>query len=217
MPDIRITGDGSHTLFDAHTGEHYHSTFGAVTESKHIFIENGISKVEKDSITVFEAGFGTGLNAYITLLWARENKKNVHYTTIELFPVNPDEIPKLNYPEILGGSQELFNAMHKTEWGSETLIDEGFLLTRIKGDIRNIPLMPMQDIVYYDAFSPSVQPELWTENIFGQMNKILNRGGILVSYCVRGTVKQALRSNGFKVKVLAGPPGKRHMLYAVKL
>jgi tRNA U34 5-methylaminomethyl-2-thiouridine-forming methyltransferase MnmC len=216
MSDIRITGDGSHTLFDALTGEHYHSSFGALTESTHIFIENGISRVEKQSIAVFEAGFGTGLNALLTLLWARENNKHVRYTAIELFPVHPEDIRKLNYPDLMEGSREHFHAIHQTEWGCEKVINEKFIINRIKGDIRNIPPLPMQDIVYYDAFSPSVQPELWTEEILANLFSLLNTGGILVSYCVRGTVKQALRDAGFRVKVLPGPPGKRHMLLAVK-
>lgn len=216
MSQIRITGDGSHTLFDPVTGEHYHSSFGALTESQHIFIKNGISRVEKENIAVFEAGFGTGLNALLTLLWARENNKQVRYTAIERFPADPGDIMNLNYPAIIEGAQEYFHAIHQTEWDCETGINENFILNRIQGDIRNIPFLPMQDIVYYDAFSPAVQPDLWTEEIFARIFSRLNAGGLLVSYCVRGTVKQVLRNTGFRVKVLPGPPGKRHMLLAGK-
>lgn len=216
MSPIVLTADGSHTLYDSRTGEHYHSTFGAVTESQHIFIKNGIAKIEKDTLSVFEAGFGTGLNALLTLQWSTENCKNVRYTAIEKFPVEPHELERLNYVSLPGTTTESFLSLHHTAWGSETRISEKFSLTLIQDDIRNIPDLPLQDIVYFDAFSPAVQPELWTEEIFARLYSLLYKGGMLVSYCVRGTVKQALRNTGFRVTVLPGPPGKRHMLLAVK-
>ncbi len=214
--EIKLTGDGSHTLYNKSLGEHYHSTFGAITESKHIFIDNGIKTINKNRVSVFEAGYGTGLNAYLTLLWSAENKIKVDYTAIELYPPEKETTDILNYHEQLGDNENMLRLLNYAEWGNRTMITQDFFIKKINGDIAGDFKTEKADIIYYDAFSPAVEPELWTTEIFSRLQKMLNPRGILVSYCVKGIVKQALRDAGFKVKVLPGPPGKRHMLYAIK-
>lgn len=214
--EIKLTGDGSHTIYNNTLGEHYHSTFGAITESRHIFIDNGIKTINKNPVSVFEAGYGTGLNAYLTLLWATENKIKVDYTTVELFPPDKKTIDLLNYHEQLGDKENRLRLLNDAKWERKKMITLDFSLKKMNADIAGKFDTEMADIIYYDAFSPAVQPELWSQQIFARLQKMLNHNGILVSYCVKGIVKQALRGAGFSVKVIPGPPGKRHMLYAIK-
>ena len=219
-PSIIITDDGSNSLFNANLNEYFHSTYGAITESKHIFIEAGLkSKLFLGNpIKILEIGFGTGLNALMTL---NEIKSDVvvHYTGIELYTVDIDLVEGLNYCD----SQELkplkstFLAMHHANWEVETQISQNFSLLKRNIDLRVFnPTAKTFDLIYFDAFSPNVQPELWTEEIFGKLYKSLNINGILVTYCSKGIVKRVLRSVGFEVKRLPGPPGKRHILKGEK-
>lgn len=214
MHRIEVTGDGSHTLYHGKTGEHFHSSFGAITESQHIFIQNGINRIPNDEISVFEMGFGTGLNALLTLRWARENKRTIHYTAIDIDIADAETIRQLNYPERLNDTRADFDELHRAGWNQEYPINDFFFLHKIHRDIRDFRAMKPVHAVFYDAFSPTVQPDLWTEDIMTRFYTIMYDGGILVSYCVRGTFKQALRNAGFRVSVLPGPPGKRHMLLA---
>jgi len=215
MRTIVTTNDRSHSIQSEIYGESYHSSFGAITESKHIFITNGIEKIQKNDIAVYEAGFGTGLNAYLCMLWAAEKKVKVMYSAAELFPVEISIASKLNYSELLGDNEENFIKLHTTRWDSFEEISPFFCLMKTRTDIGKYIPDEKTDVIFFDAFSPAVQPELWNRELFSRLQKMLNQDGIFVSYCVKGTVKKALREAGFRVYVLPGPPGKRHMLYAV--
>ncbi len=210
--------DGSDTLFSEKFNEHYHSTFGAVQESEHIFINAGLKPVaqQKKEINIFEVGFGTGLNALLTYKFAFANNLKINYHSIEAFPVDQKTISSMNYPEILGLNGELFKEMHSAENNIKT-ISEFFSILVITDKIQNYtPLKEFYDIIYFDAFSPGTQPGMWTEEIFGKIYDSLKIGGILTTYSSKGIVKRALKSVGFKIEKLPGPPGKREFVKAVK-
>lgn len=211
------TEDGSITLFVPQLNEHYHSVHGAIQESRHIFIQAGIEYYGQNKLTILEAGFGTGLNAYLSLIYAEEHQCRIEYTTIEKYPLSPDESKLLNYAELIPFSQpELFERLHTSSWNTPIQLTPNFILCKIGNDIREAGDLSAFDIVFYDAFNPEVQPHLWTEDIFRHFFEALKPGGILVTYCVKGIVKQALRNAGFIIKRLPGPPGKREMLRATR-
>ncbi|MDR1755459.1 MAG: tRNA (5-methylaminomethyl-2-thiouridine)(34)-methyltransferase MnmD [Culturomica sp.] len=213
------TEDGSATLYVPELNEHYHSVHGAVQESLHIFIRAGVEESGKEELRILEAGFGTGLNAYLTLLHAHRNRLSVAYHTLEKYPLSPEEYHLLNYTEHSAEPEDLagiFRQLHESPWETDLRLTPGFLLHKYRTDFREIGFSEQFDIVFFDAFSPEVQPALWSEAVFQKYLRALVPGGILVTYCVKGTVKQALRKVGFTVKRLPGPPGKREMLRAVK-
>ena len=213
------TEDGSSTLYVPELNEHYHSVFGAVQESLHVFIRAGVEESGKEYVRILETGFGTGLNAYLTLLYAHGNNLSVSYHTLEKYPLSPEEAGLLNYtehtaePDALAG---IFRQLHASPWETDVRLTPGFLLHKYRTDFREIEFHEAFDVVFLDAFSPDVQPDLWTDTVFEKYFRALVPGGILVTYCVKGIVKQALRKVGFTVKRLPGPPGKREMLRAVK-
>jgi len=214
---LKTTRDGTNTIFDSTTGEHYHSIYGAHKESQHIFITNGLNYCYKKNIKVFEMGFGTGLNAYLSMIEAKKKDKNIVFHSIELNPLSNDLTQMLNYAEIIEPIfTEYFYKLHECRWNEEIEITKGFRLKKISDSILNISLTDKYDVVFYDAFSPEKQPELWKEKIFEKIINSMNDEGILTTYCVKGTVKRALKAVGFKVEILPGPPGKRHMIRAVK-
>jgi len=206
-----VTDDGSHTL-EVKTGVTYHSRFGALQESQHIFIAAGLRMMPTRLVRVFEMGFGTGLNALLTLLEGGA----IHYETVETAPVLM--APRLNYPEILGrpDCRPVFERLHSEEWEKPVEITPEFQLFKSRRDIREYTLREPADLVYYDAFDPVGQPELWTEELFGRLWGQLAPGAILVTYCSKGNVRRALQAVGFKTEKLAGPPGKREFLRARK-
>jgi len=190
---------------------------GAIQESKHVFIEAGYRCVaDKQHITVFEMGFGTGLNALLTKLEADRLRQPVSYLTVELYPISSDEVSAANYAEQLGLSDDSFQRIHAAPWGETVRLSEHFTLTKIKGDILTLALRSGIDLVYFDAFDQEAQPELWSEQVFRKIYEAMAPNGILVTYSSKGVVKEALRAAGFFVKRLAGPPGKRHMVRAIK-
>ncbi len=212
-----ITGDGSSTLFNATIGEHYHSTFGAIQESRHIFIEAGLVPFlgQKD-IQVFEVGFGTGLNALLTMKVGAEHRIPINYTAIELFPISLTAASSLNYPEILQMEREAFLKLHQSD-EVKTDISPMFFLDKT---VVSFPDMAIDKerfhVVYFDAFSPEAQPEMWTEAGFKKLFEALKTGGVLVTYSCKGMVKRAMKSAGFRIEKLPGPPGKREFLRAWK-
>lgn len=215
--DLVLTSDGSHTLFSPAIEECYHSTHGAIQESRHIFIAAGMKQCEKSEISVLEIGFGTGLNAFLTLLEAEASSKTVRYTSLELYPVDVKIALQLNYPEELAADKRgLFELMHETPWDSERLIAEYFSLLKVKADYTHFKFSEKYDLVYFDAFSPDKQPEMWTEERFKILYDHCNPGAILTTYCSKGVVRRAMQSAGFVVERLQGPPGKRQVLRAVK-
>jgi tRNA U34 5-methylaminomethyl-2-thiouridine-forming methyltransferase MnmC len=220
------TGDGSESLFVPSLNEHYHSSFGAIQESRYIFIERGFDHLVETNgfrgcpvLQVLEVGFGTGLNALLTQTAAERRGIRVHYTAIEPFPLEAATWQQLNYPRIMGSADysSLFAKLHQAGWNRPEEISEHFILEKIKTGLQEfIPGNGRYHLVYFDAFGPDVQPELWTAELFGRLHEGLAPGGILVTYSVKGTVVRALKKAGFAVEKLAGPPGKRHILRALK-
>lgn len=218
------TADGSKTIHLLDWDEHYHSKHGAVQEALHVFIKSGLhhhrnshrTEDSKHVISILEIGFGTGLNAYLSLLEATKLDLQINYVGVEAFPVNENELKLLNYPEIVLGmaKDELFDALHSVSWECEHQITDRFALIKRKQLFKDITDSTKYDIIYFDAFGPRVQPELWTENIFRIMYKTLKLNGVLVTYSAKGSVRRAMLSVGFAVERLQGPPGKREMLRA---
>ncbi len=235
MVEFQVTEDGSHTLFSEMAGQTYHSSHGAVQESRHIFISQLSIKsqqlevseqelIEKSSLSVLEIGFGTGLNALLTAQWASESGVNVEYTTIELYPLGVEVYRELNYGRLLG-DEGLFLQLHKADWDAGVVeVTENFTIRKCKSDIvewlRNAQCtmhnVQLFDVVFFDAFSPDAQPELWTEEVFRNVYALMKTGGVLMTYCAKGDVRRAMLAAGFKVEKLQGPPGKRHILKAGK-
>ncbi len=213
---IVITDDGSSSIFVPELKEYYHSHFGAVQESEHIFIKSGLAQLSQDKICILEFGFGTGLNALQSCKYASKNLKTIYYYGIEKYAVAFDEIEKLNY--VNTGNLECYHQMHNAEWEREVEINKRFFLKKIKMDFRFFKAIHNSiDIVYYDAFGPDIQPYLWSVAIFKQIYDSLKQGGILMTYTVKGDVRRALLSVGFEVKKIPGPPGKREITRAMKV
>jgi tRNA U34 5-methylaminomethyl-2-thiouridine-forming methyltransferase MnmC len=213
-----LTEDGSTTLFIPELNEHYHSIHGAVQESMHIFIREGYAQIRNFPARIFEAGFGTGLNAFLTFLVSEKEGRAIHYSTIEKYPLEDHLVRLLNYPEKTDPAKaEVFQAIHDAPWGQDIRISEHFTLYKMKGDLREVQLPHKSfDLVYFDAFGPAVQPELWTEEIFRMLYKSMKEGACLVTYSVKGSVTRALKAAGFSLEKLPGPPGKREMTRATK-
>ncbi len=217
MAQLVLTGDGSHTLFIPELNEHYHSTFGALTESYHIFIRSGLdSFTNRGEITVFENGFGTGLNALLTALSAIRKGIKIWYFALEKYPVDPGLITQLNYPELLSekenDAERIFSSIHEASWNEMIEIDPCFHLKKMKGDMCRFIPDSEYDLVYYDAFAPEKQPEMWTGEIMERLVSAMKPGGIFTTYCVKGSVKRILKDCGLTLEKLPGPPGKREIL-----
>ncbi len=214
------TGDGSHSIYVETLEEHYHSVHGAIRESMHVFIRSGLAALTAmPVIRVFEMGFGTGLNAWLTWYYGGFLDTTIEYTSLEAYPLSDEETARLNYPESLPirRGREAFQAIHRCPWGSMQVMDRQFSLHKVHGDIRDERNLPKAfDLVYYDAFAPTVQPELWTQDIFGRISERMLQGGVLVTYCAKGSVRRALKASGLVVERIPGPPGKREMIRAWK-
>ncbi len=221
-PEVEIirTADGSSSLFVPEMGEHYHSVNGAITESIHIFINAGLKYVMNDQnpVRILEIGFGTGLNAFLTWHEARAAKINVHYTAIEKYPLKQEVYHQLNYPELMGYpfGEECFMKIHELQWDAPHEVMEHFILHKINTDIEDYyPGKDRFDLVYFDAFGPGFQPDMWTTDLFKKMATALRPGGILVTYSTKGTVKRSVKEAGFRIEKLPGPIGKREILRAL--
>jgi tRNA U34 5-methylaminomethyl-2-thiouridine-forming methyltransferase MnmC len=216
--ELRQTADGSSTLFVPELQEHYHSINGAIQESNHIFLGCGLQAIEKATVSILEIGFGTGLNAWLTALDVDSSQKRVSYTSLEKYPLTREEIALLNYPQLADTpfSAELFQRIHNAAWGENIDLTPLFTLKKIESDVQAFVSTQTYDIIYFDAFAPAVQPELWTEEIFRKMYNALNQGGILVTYCAQGQVKRNMKAAGFRIERLPGPPGKREITRARK-
>ena len=217
--EIVKTRDGSNTIFVPEFDETYHSTHGAIQESLHVFIRSGLKfKTELNDINVLEVGFGTGLNALLSFVDSEDTNRNIKYTSLEAYPLQWDLVSKLNYIDIIfnGKYSEIYKKIHTCDWESFYELSPYFTLKKQNVKLQNILFDNEFDIIYFDAFAPRVQPELWTEQIFTSMYKALKPGGIFVTYCAKGSVKRALRYVGFQLQSIPGPPGKREMSRAVK-
>jgi tRNA U34 5-methylaminomethyl-2-thiouridine-forming methyltransferase MnmC len=185
----------------------------------HVFINAGLLTCSKTSLTVFEAGFGTGLNAWLTFLQSLKNGLKIRYYSIEKYPLSGEIYESLNYPFSLNEEEDAFLRIHLASWNDEVKLSDNFILHKIQGDLTNFDFTLIQDIdlIYFDAFSPEKQPELWDEAIFNSLYARTSLGGKLVTYCAKGSVRRSLIKAGFIVERIPGPPGKREMLRAVKL
>lgn len=217
--ELKVTGDGSHTLFVPSLNEHYHSVFGAIQESKHIFIDAGLKALPSGmtTIEILEVGFGTGLNALLTCLEAWNSNPKVRYSSVEKWPVSIGMSSLLNFPDQIDtpGARDVFEHIHAAPWDDCVEISNHFSLRKIHADLIDYQPEPARfNLVYFDAFGPDVQPEMWTEDVFAKMFSAMKSGGILVTYSTKGTVKRNLKGAGFTIEKLPGPPGKREMLRA---
>jgi tRNA U34 5-methylaminomethyl-2-thiouridine-forming methyltransferase MnmC len=215
--EILKTTDGSNTIYIPEMDETYHSHHGALAESKHIFIKTGLKHIDKKIINVFEVGFGTGLNAILTCLAGDD--KRINYDTIELYPVSADLIDQVEYKALFkGDEQALFSQIHDCKWEEKVSITDQFNIHKIEADFTNYNYQSKYDLIYFDAFAPNKQEEMWTEELLQKLYDACNEGAVLVTYCVRGTVKRALKKVGFQIKKMPGPvDGKREMLRAIKI
>lgn len=215
--EIKKTADGSHTLFVPDLNENYHSVHGAIEEAKHVFIKNGIAQLSTHT-NILEVGFGTGLNAFLTLLHSMNHSHSVNYVGIEKHPVDTTILNELNYLDILDKKdlENYFLKLHNTtskiqltdEFNFEKKVDD-FITSELEKDFYHL--------VYFDAFAPEKQPEMWTKEIFEKIYSSLSQNGFLVTYCAKGEFKRTLKSVGFRVEALPGPPMKREMVKAVKI
>jgi tRNA U34 5-methylaminomethyl-2-thiouridine-forming methyltransferase MnmC len=210
-----VTDDGSHTLFVPALNETYHSTHGAVQESLHVFVQEGfgyaVSHNKQPLLRVLEVGFGTGLNALLTWQEAEKEGIPVYYETIEKYPLTEEEAAALNY-----AAHDKLMHLHRCAWGEPVALSPYFTLCKQKVDLSDYKPLTHFEVIYFDAFAPAVQPELWSEAVFRMLYAALDKGGVLVTYSAKGVVKIALRAVGFDVCRLTGAAGKRHMVRAVK-
>ncbi|MBV7268474.1 tRNA (5-methylaminomethyl-2-thiouridine)(34)-methyltransferase MnmD [Winogradskyella luteola] len=240
---IITTSDGSKTIQIEDWNEQYHSIHGAIQEANHVFLKHGllfysefISESHKDcrsehqikhnrnsnedsnAINILEIGFGTGLNAFLTLIETEKLKQRISYVGVEAYPVKEDEITQLNYVALISEAHKTeFKSMHQVSWEKQHQITPYFQLEKKKKFFKAIDAEDEFDIIYFDAFGARVQPKLWTEDIFAIMFKALKVNGVLVTYSAKGSVRRAMQTVGFTVERLPGPPGKREMLRACKM
>ena len=214
------TEDGSTSLYVPEMDETYHSKHGAWTESSHIFINHGFKLTDKSEVNILEIGFGTGLNALLTAHHALEESLPTKFHTLEAYPVSSRLVSELNFSkqfdEIYPNKPCFFNEIHQVDWEGWYKINDNFSI--YKEEVKLLDWRPKDtyDIIYFDAFAPEKQPNMWSEEIFQQMFDVLNSGGILTTYCAKGVVKRMLKKAGFKVKNYPGPPGKREITVAFK-
>ncbi|WP_294249444.1 tRNA (5-methylaminomethyl-2-thiouridine)(34)-methyltransferase MnmD [uncultured Chryseobacterium sp.] len=220
--EIRTTTDGSKTLYINDLNESYHSHHGALQEAEHVFIKNGLILVNDYEINILELGFGTGLNVLVTINEYLKTDKNhvIHYFSLEKYPVTEAEAADLAYPELFGNSEftNIYQKIHKAEWGKSVEIVTGFHLTKIQCDffeLKDIDL-PEINLVYFDCFGARVQPDLWEKPLFELVADKMAVNGLLTTYSSKGSVRRILQELGFAVEKKQGPPGKREMINAVK-
>ena len=225
--EIITTQDGSKTIQITEWNEQYHSKHGAIQEANYVYLDKGlqyfITEKEQKSIqkvSILEIGFGTGLNAFLTLLQAEKLNTSIEYVGVEAYPIASEELQALNYVKALDvqDKRELFETLHtSSSWETQQQLTKHFNLKKEQKLFSEITHENSFNVIYFDAFGPRVQPELWTEAIFNSMHKALKPKGVLVTYCAQGHARRAMLSAGFTVEKLQGPPGKRHMLRAVKV
>jgi tRNA U34 5-methylaminomethyl-2-thiouridine-forming methyltransferase MnmC len=220
LPVVITTEDGSHSLLNETLNETYHSRHGAIQESRHVFLAQGLEFLVQErkprSVSILEIGFGTGLNALLTLTRTFQIDMQVHYMALETDPLNESIWSTLNYGQVLQVSRQ-FVALHRCGWGTPQTLDGKFQLLKQNTSLQEISLAPMSyDLVYYDAFAPSKQPELWTRSILEKVVDAMAMGGVLVTYCAKGQLKRDLKNLGLFVETLPGPPGKKEMTRGTK-
>lgn len=215
---VVVTADGSRTIHLEEWNENYHSHHGALQEAKHVFIDKVRERLEgRTEISILEIGFGTGLNAFLTLQLSEELNLKVKYVALEAFPVSKEELEALNYAQFWEEGRAKYDALHSVSWEEKNEITSSFLLTK-----KQIPFEDWHaenetfDYIFFDAFGPRVQPHLWTVPIFEKMYSATKKDGVFLTYCAKGQVRRDLESVGYAMKRVPGPPGKREMLVGVK-
>ncbi|MFN3403769.1 MAG: tRNA (5-methylaminomethyl-2-thiouridine)(34)-methyltransferase MnmD [Cytophagaceae bacterium] len=215
---LLVSGDGSHTILNSELNETYHSHHGAMQESEYVFIKNGLDLIVEKTINVFEVGFGTGLNGLLTLHHSCMKAKSINYITLEPYPLDIRLVKELNYTEStqLSPFKEKFYKMHSAEFSHEIQM-QNFCFLKIKSRLEDYSYVPgFADIIYFDAFAPSKQSEIWDFSNIEKLYAILKPGGILVTYCAQGQFKRNLKQASFIVETLPGPPGKKEMTRGIK-
>lgn len=220
--EIIVTEDGSHTIRAGDRNHTYHSRHGALQESSHVYIHSGLQYLLDqglNSVIIFEMGFGTGLNALLTLVKATERNIPVLYITVETEPLSGIEARALNYCSLLERPdlQPLFNELHDATWETNAVINPFFTIRKMRVPMEELELDQPVDLVYYDAFSPAAQPELWTPAVFERISGFMKTGAVLLTYCSKGDVKRAMKAAGLKVKKVPGPLYKRDILRVTKI
>tara|TARA_B100001741_G_scaffold290936_1_gene270773 strand:- start:21 stop:677 length:657 start_codon:yes stop_codon:yes gene_type:complete len=210
------TIDGSNSLKNLIINDSYHSKYGAINESKHIFINNGLKRISKKKIRVLEIGFGTGLNALLTQLYCDKKEKKITYHTIDNLPLKEEIYSSLNYCDQLKIDKNIFLKIHSSLWENEIELSNFFVLKKMKYDFTKILFNEKYDLIYFDAFSPSKQPEMWTLNNFKKLYDCLNTNGVLITYSSKGDVKRIMKKVGFNISSVEGPTGKREITLASK-
>jgi tRNA U34 5-methylaminomethyl-2-thiouridine-forming methyltransferase MnmC len=216
--NIIKTSDGSTTIHLPEWDECYHSKHGAIQEAYHVFIKNGLDLMQTQSINILEIGFGTGLNALITLIESEKKGLKINYNAVEAYPISFDEVSAMNYTSQLSNEnlESVFKDMHESNWNEKQTINPQFSLIKRKQFFQDINDVDQYNLIYFDAFGYRVQPELWSIEIFSKMYLSLKENGVLVTYAARGVIKRAMEEAGFTVKKVPGPPGKREMMIAFK-
>ena len=216
---IRKTGDGSTTLYHEALNETYHSVHGALTESRHVFISNGLQYATGifavPLLNILEVGFGTGLNAALTLECSVNSRRRISYFTLEKFPLSQEIRSQLEFP---GVDTLALQSLHDLPWGNEIKVNPDFSFHKKEADVLQEQFPENYfHVIYFDAFAPGKQPELWTSELFQKLYSALTPGGVLVTYCAKGQFKRDLKQAGFMVESLPGPPGKREMVRAIRI
>lgn len=214
------TGDGSWTIQLTDWNEQYHSKHGAIAEAQHVFIKNGLLHFHETAkpltLSILEIGFGTGLNALLSMQYADQQELKIEYHGMEAFPVAQTEWKAVNYAKAVGMPESSFESLHSCAWEVPARLSSNFILTKRQQTFDELNEQGVYDLIYFDAFGPRVQPELWEMEILKKTYEALKPGGVWVSYCAKGDVRRNLQTLGFEVERLQGPPGKRHMLRATK-
>jgi tRNA U34 5-methylaminomethyl-2-thiouridine-forming methyltransferase MnmC len=222
MSDLKIiiSGDGSSTIYNEHLNETYHSQHGAITESIHIFIKHGLEQVPAISkeIRILEIGLGTGLNALLSLQYSFARKNIFYYHTLEPFPLQKEMVQKLNYEKLLNdvSMKASLDNIHEAAWGEEVQLQDNFKIHKHLKKLEDFETSEKFDLIYFDAFAPSKQPEIWCLENFVKIFEMMNSQALLVSYCASGQFKRDLKTCGFTLETLSGPPGKKEMTRARK-
>lgn len=215
--EIRLTADGSPTLYVPELDETYHSMHGSVQEAQHVFIEHGLKHVctQMDKVRLLEIGFGTGLNALLSALFAKENQLALSYVGLEAFPVEEQIWTALSYSSSKE-EQSCYQELMRSKWEVPQELHTFFTMTKTAVKIQDWQSDEKFDLIYFDAFGPNAQADMWQKAIFEKLYAVLNHGGVLVTYCAQGQFKRDLKAVGFSLEALPGPPGKREMTRATK-
>jgi len=221
LPTVLTNTDGSKTLFRADLDETYHSRHGAIAESLHVFIKEGLhyylENNKSRNISILEVGFGTGLNCMLSFLEAKDKNLSISYYSLETIPLPYSLVQDLNYNLFWGSEKEhWYKQMHDCNWNEGLALSKEFTITKIEQGLIEYAPSEKFDILFFDAFGPDKQPELWQLGIFEKLFTLMNAGGVFVTYASKGDVRRALLAAGFQVEKIAGPPRKRHMLRAIK-